>query len=316
MELITTHIGADFDALASMIAARRLHPGASLFFPGSREESVRRALEAGLISFSELKHKQVEPAALRRVMLCDVRQPSRLGIVADWLAAHPAAEVWAYDHHPPADGDLAVAGGVVDPAVGATSTLMVEELRRWEIRPRPGRGDAIADGDPRGHRLADSPHHLAPRLRGRGLAARPRRRPRRGAPLRRGQPGPGPAGDPPPHDPRAGGLLDPRPAGGGGRSGAGRVRRRAGAAGQPLPRPLRAAAGLRSLRRGRGGDPDRPRRGARRGPRPAAGRASPAAAGMRPRRPRGCARDRSWRSASGCSRSSRRRCRRPRGPAS
>ena len=137
MELITTHMGADFDAFASMIAARRLHPGASLFFPGSREESVRRALEAGLIAFSELKPKQVEPAALRRVVLCDVRQPSRHRRRRRLARpANPAVEVWAYDHHPPADGDLAVAGGVVDPAVGATSTLMVEELRRQRARAR------------------------------------------------------------------------------------------------------------------------------------------------------------------------------------
>ena len=45
MELITTHIGADFDALASSLIARKLHPDAELFFPGSREESVRRMLE-------------------------------------------------------------------------------------------------------------------------------------------------------------------------------------------------------------------------------------------------------------------------------
>jgi hypothetical protein len=30
--------------------------------------------------------------------------------------------VWAYDHHPPSSADLAVAGGIVDPAAGSTST--------------------------------------------------------------------------------------------------------------------------------------------------------------------------------------------------
>jgi tRNA nucleotidyltransferase (CCA-adding enzyme) len=32
MDLITTHINADFDGLASMIAARKLYPGAVLVF--------------------------------------------------------------------------------------------------------------------------------------------------------------------------------------------------------------------------------------------------------------------------------------------
>ena len=33
-EVITTHINADFDALASMIAASKIYPGATLVFPG------------------------------------------------------------------------------------------------------------------------------------------------------------------------------------------------------------------------------------------------------------------------------------------
>ena len=55
MELITTHIGADFDALASSLIARKLYPEAELFFPGSREESVRRMLDSGFVdSFRHL----------------------------------------------------------------------------------------------------------------------------------------------------------------------------------------------------------------------------------------------------------------------
>ncbi len=130
MELISTHLGADFDGFASMIAARRLHPEARLFFPGSREGSLRRMIKARGIELPELRHKDVDPAALTRVILCDIRQPARIGVVAEWLAANPAIEVWAYDHHPPSDSDLTVTGGVVDPAAGSTSTLIAEQLRR------------------------------------------------------------------------------------------------------------------------------------------------------------------------------------------
>ena len=130
MELLTTHLGADFDAFASMLAARRLHPEAELFFPGSREGTVRRAIEARRIELPELRQKDIDPASLTRVILCDIRQRDRIGIVADWLDANPRIEVWAYDHHPPAADDLPVSGGIVDPEVGSTSTLIVEELRR------------------------------------------------------------------------------------------------------------------------------------------------------------------------------------------
>ncbi len=134
MELITTHIGADFDALAASLIARKLHPGAELFFPGSREESVRRMLESGYVEFEELKQRQIDPARIRRLVLCDCRQRERLGVVAGWLERHPSIEVTIYDHHPPGDDDVA-GGGIVDPEAGSTSTLMTEELRRRGLEP-------------------------------------------------------------------------------------------------------------------------------------------------------------------------------------
>jgi len=41
MEIITTHVNADFDAVASMLAAKKLYPGAKLAFPGSQEKGLR-----------------------------------------------------------------------------------------------------------------------------------------------------------------------------------------------------------------------------------------------------------------------------------
>ncbi|MCZ7650873.1 MAG: hypothetical protein M5U13_06815 [Thermoanaerobaculia bacterium] len=118
MELITTHVGADFDAFAAMLAAQRLHPGAPFFFPGSREESLRRALEAGIANFREVRRREVDPAALRRLILCDIRQSQRIGVVAEWIRANPALEIWAYDHHPPSADDLPVTGGRSTPRSG------------------------------------------------------------------------------------------------------------------------------------------------------------------------------------------------------
>ena len=37
VEVITTHLNADYDALASMLAAAKLFPKAMLVFPGSQE---------------------------------------------------------------------------------------------------------------------------------------------------------------------------------------------------------------------------------------------------------------------------------------
>ena len=146
MELISTHLGADFDAFASMLAARRLHPGAALFFPGSREGSVRRAIAARRLEIPELRQKDVDPAALTRIILCDIRQRDRIGVLAEWLAENPAIEVWSYDHHPDSSADLAVTGGIVDPQAGSTSTLIVEELRRRGISLSAEEADLLLMG--------------------------------------------------------------------------------------------------------------------------------------------------------------------------
>jgi tRNA nucleotidyltransferase (CCA-adding enzyme) len=130
MELLVTHIGADFDGFAAMLVGRKLHPQARLFFPGSREESLRRMIEGRQMEVPELRRKDVDPAEVRRVILCDTRQRDRIGIVAEWLEERPEIEVWAYDHHPASDSDLQPAGGIVDPEAGSTSTLLVEEIRR------------------------------------------------------------------------------------------------------------------------------------------------------------------------------------------
>jgi tRNA nucleotidyltransferase (CCA-adding enzyme) len=146
MELLSTHIGADFDAFAAMVAASRLHPEAKMFFPGSREESLRRMLESGLVELSELRHKEVDPAVLTRVILCDVRQKERIGVVAEWLEKYPEIEVWAYDHHPDTESDVEVRGGIVDPGAGSTSTILVEELRRRGLSCNASEADLLLLG--------------------------------------------------------------------------------------------------------------------------------------------------------------------------
>ncbi|HID03747.1 MAG TPA: hypothetical protein EYP18_11155, partial [Desulfobacterales bacterium] len=59
MQVITTHLNADFDGLASMIAAQKLYPDAVMAFPGSQEKNVRRFINETLQDryiFEKLKH--------------------------------------------------------------------------------------------------------------------------------------------------------------------------------------------------------------------------------------------------------------------
>ncbi|WP_246804072.1 DHH family phosphoesterase [Desulfosarcina cetonica] len=39
LTIITSHVNADFDAMASMLAAQKLYPDAKVVFPGSQEKT-------------------------------------------------------------------------------------------------------------------------------------------------------------------------------------------------------------------------------------------------------------------------------------
>ena len=136
MEVITTHINADFDSLGSMIAAKKLYPNAVLVFPGSQERSLRRFfLESVLYTVPFEKLKGIDMASVTRLILVDIRQWDRIGRFQQ-LVDDPNVEVHVYDHHPPTGRDIQGDVEVYKP-YGASVTLMVELLRERSISLTP-----------------------------------------------------------------------------------------------------------------------------------------------------------------------------------
>lgn len=122
MEVITTHLNADFDALASMVAAKKLYPDAELVFSGSQEKSLRDFLSQEfqeLYTFKRIKHIQLEN--ISRLIVVDTRQPVRIGKLQECLR-NPGIELHLYDHHPDTSGDMQGVREVIEP-YGSTSTI-------------------------------------------------------------------------------------------------------------------------------------------------------------------------------------------------
>jgi tRNA nucleotidyltransferase (CCA-adding enzyme) len=137
MDLITTHLNADFDGLASMVAARKLYPGAVLAFPGGAQEAVRKFLAAREVNISRLKDVALDQ--VRRLILVDVEEPDRLGPLKV-LSSRADVEVHIYDHHgvvESAEGQRSQPWPLVTQrdvqAVGATTTLLIEKLKARNI---------------------------------------------------------------------------------------------------------------------------------------------------------------------------------------
>ena len=128
MVVITTHINADFDALACMLAAKKLYSEAILVFPGSQEGSLRDFfVRSTIYVFEAERMKNVDLDRITRLVLVDTRQTSRIGKFAQILN-RPGLDIHVYDHHPPSSEDIKGSVEVVK-EVGAAITLMLEILR-------------------------------------------------------------------------------------------------------------------------------------------------------------------------------------------
>jgi len=133
MEAILTHLNADFDALGSIIAAQKLYPEAFVVFPGSQERSLRDFLISSAFYLFNLKRiKEVELSAIKRLIVVDTRQRSRIGVFARLLEKEEV-EVHIYDHHPPSPDDFRGKVEVIEPK-GANTTIMTRLLRERGIR--------------------------------------------------------------------------------------------------------------------------------------------------------------------------------------
>jgi len=136
MEVITTHSNADFDSLASMIAAKKLYPDAVLVFPGSQERSLRDFfIHSTLYALEVERVKNINLREVKKLILVDTRQVSRIGKFSE-IVSKPGLDIHIYDHHPPSPEDLHGSFEVVS-EVGATVTLLLDILRKKTIEITP-----------------------------------------------------------------------------------------------------------------------------------------------------------------------------------
>lgn len=127
MRIITTHLNADFDCLASMMAAMKLYPGSSVVFPGSQEKNVRDFLAHEDISLPIVRLKNFDTGPVTEVVMVDASSKGRLGPLGE-LVDRPGVKFTIYDHHPASAIDIPSATSVIRKR-GSTATIMTEVLR-------------------------------------------------------------------------------------------------------------------------------------------------------------------------------------------
>jgi tRNA nucleotidyltransferase (CCA-adding enzyme) len=144
MDVILGHVNVDFDALASMVAAKKLYPEAVMVFAGAVNRNVREfiTLHGDVLEFME--PRALDSEAVTRLVVVDNRIAERLGEFRD-IPKRPGVEVFVYDHHPPSGNDMA---GVKDYSelLGSTTTVLLKIIRRRGIAITPFEATLFALG--------------------------------------------------------------------------------------------------------------------------------------------------------------------------
>ena len=144
MKVITTHFNADFDCLASMLAAKKLYPDARIVFPGAQEKNVRDFLKASDYSFQFDKLKNISLDEITTLIIVDTRLTGRIGLFES-VVKRKGVSVHVYDHHPNTPQDIESEVTVVRER-GSTTTIFVELLREKGIPLTPAEATIMALG--------------------------------------------------------------------------------------------------------------------------------------------------------------------------
>ncbi|NLT34594.1 MAG: CBS domain-containing protein [Gaiellales bacterium] len=148
LTVVTTHQNADFDALGACVGAAKLYRDAKIVFPGSLNRNVRDFVSLHGESLPIVNIRGVQLSAVRRLVVVDTADSSRLGDLAP-LCGCTGVEVVIFDHHSteaPQKPDYVKAENWVLSDDGSQSSSMVHILRGRDIHLTPLEASIFALG--------------------------------------------------------------------------------------------------------------------------------------------------------------------------
>ncbi|MEH2123502.1 CBS domain-containing protein [Nostoc sp.] len=145
MDLILCHTTADFDALAAAVGLTRLLSGSKIVLPGGSHPPVRDFLALHRDEYPLIERRSVNPEKIRSLTVVDTQQRDRLGKAAEWLDLPNLKEIIVYDHHLGQESDIPATRSHIA-SVGATTTLIVEQLQQQQISLTPAEATVMALG--------------------------------------------------------------------------------------------------------------------------------------------------------------------------
>ncbi|RCJ25050.1 poly(A) polymerase [Nostoc sp. ATCC 43529] len=145
MDLILCHTTADFDALGAAVGLTRLLPGSKIVLTGGSHPPVRDFLALHRDEYSLIERRSVNREKIRSLNVVDTQQRDRLGKAAEWLDLPNVTEIIVYDHHLGQESDIPATRSHIS-SVGATTTLIAEQLQQQQISLTPAEATVMALG--------------------------------------------------------------------------------------------------------------------------------------------------------------------------
>ena len=145
MDVIATHSNTDFDAFASMLAVRRLYPGAVVALSGSLNRNVREFYRLHADELDVIEAGRLDVDRIERLILIEALQPERLGEL-EAVARRPDVDVLAFDHHAGETTDWVRSENLVVSDDGALTTTLVGVLAERELPVSPLEATVFALG--------------------------------------------------------------------------------------------------------------------------------------------------------------------------
>ncbi|MDR5638046.1 CBS domain-containing protein [Thermosynechococcus sp. PP42] len=144
MDVVLCHQIADFDTLGAAVGVTRLYPGTKIVLTGGTHPKVGEFLAYHRDEYPLIEARAVDPSQLRQIWVVDTQWRRQLGQAAGWLD-QPQVQIGLYDHHLEMTGDIVSQQQWLEP-VGATSTIICEQLQTAEIRLTPTEATVLALG--------------------------------------------------------------------------------------------------------------------------------------------------------------------------
>jgi len=131
--VITSHINADFDAVASMLAAQKLYPDSVIIFPGTQEKNLKDFFISSMsYLFNMADPSLIDYSSVKRLVIVDTKQKNRL-LGVEGLLEKNNIDIHIYDHHPPFKDDIRGSFELIHDS-GATVTILSKLIREKKIK--------------------------------------------------------------------------------------------------------------------------------------------------------------------------------------